>query len=74
MDSSIHRIVPRARLAARRASNRHRRPEREFLLPSEEGEEGEVVLEPQPRRERGEFTVSRARLADEAGQNLDIRG
>lgn len=75
MDSSIHRIVPRSRISARRSSDRRRRPERDFVLPSEfEGGEDEVVLEPRPRVERGDLTVSRARLSDEAGQNIDIRG
>ena len=75
MDSSIHRIVPRARIAARRDSDRRRRPEREFELPPEgEDMEHEVVLEPRPRQDRGDLTVSRARLADEAGQNIDIQG
>ena len=75
MDSSIHRIVPRARIDLERASDRRRRPEREFVLPSEEEDgEGEVVLEPQPRRGHGDLTVSRARLSDEAGQNIDIKG
>ncbi|MEE2939463.1 MAG: hypothetical protein VX460_03660 [Planctomycetota bacterium] len=75
MDSSIHRVVPRARIAARRASDQRRQPEREFLLPSEEeGGEGEVVLEPRPRQDRGDLTVSRTRLSDEAGQNIDIQG
>lgn len=75
MDSSIHRIVPRARASARRSSDRRRQPERDFVLPSEEeGGEDEVVLEPRPRQERGDLTVSRAPLSDEAGQNIDIRG
>lgn len=75
MDSSIHRIVPRARVSARRSSDRRRQPERDFVLPSEEeGGEDEVVLEPRPRQERGDLTVSRMPLSDEAGQNIDIRG
>ena len=40
----------------------------------EEDMEHEVVLEPRPRQDRGELTVSRERLADEAGQNIDIQG
>ena len=75
MDSSIHRIAPRERVTARRGSDRRRRPEREFELPSEgEDMEHEVVLEPRPRQDRGDLTVSRERLADEAGQNIDIQG
>lgn len=75
MDPSIRSIVPRPRYATQRASDRKRESEREFVLPTpEESEEDEVVLEPQPRRERGELAVSRERLEDEAGQNIDIQG
>lgn len=76
MDSSIHRIVPRARIALERASDRRRRQRSEFALPSEEKEGGEdqIVLEPRPRQDPGDLTVSRVRLFDEAGQNIDIKG
>lgn len=48
-----------------------------FSLDAEEDgdEEPSVVIEPMPRRRSsGDLPVSQERLADEAGQHLDIRG
>ena len=65
----------RARIALERASDRRRRQGSEFALPSEEeGGEDQIVLEPRPRQDPGDLTVSRVRLFDEAGQNIDIKG
>lgn len=49
----------------------------EFSLGDESDAETEpsVVLEPLPRRSpSGDLPVSQERLADEAGQHLDVRG
>lgn len=73
MDSSIGRIAAGARYVARPVSDKERKNERDFVLP-EEGEEGDVVLEPKPRRDLGGLTISRERLEDEAGHNIDVRG
>lgn len=76
MDPSIKGIAAGARYAPRPIADRERRGGREFVLPDAEEEEptDEVVLEPQPRRQRSDLVVSRERLADEAGQHIDLKG
>ena len=83
MDANIPRIAGAP--AVNRGQLTDRRRERRFVLPRREGdaeesekrepsEEPPKVLEPQPRPQDPHVAVSRVRLDDEAGQQIDIQG
>ena len=84
METRIGSSQPASAAPPVRANDRDAHRERRFVLPRVGDEDGEPegdareedghVLAPEPRRGTSAKPVSRARLDDEAGHRIDVRG
>ena len=81
MDTRIGETQGPSPVPPRRSREREADRERRFVLPNQdpreesaESDEDHVILEPQPRQLGSDKPVSRARLEDETGHRIDVRG
>ena len=81
MDTRIGDTQGPSPVPPRPTREREANRERRFVLPNQdpceesaEPDEDHVILEPQPRQVESDKPVSRARLEDEAGHRIDVRG